>query len=70
MIVAIQKDGFMTRGAFVERRRHYDGMPFVGLRGLERQLASEAGLLADIEAQERRLAPVVNAVQGIIDEGG
>ena len=64
---AIQKDGFMTRGAFVERRRHYDGMPFVGLRGLEKQLALKRGLLADIEAQERQLAPVVNAVQGIID---
>jgi energy-coupling factor transporter ATP-binding protein EcfA2 len=64
---AIQKDGFMTRGAFVERRRHYDGMPFVGLRGLEKQLALKRGLLADVEAQERQLAPVVNAVQGIID---
>ena len=42
-------------------------MPFVGLRGLEKQLALKRGLLADIEAQERQLAPVVNAVQGIID---
>ena len=67
---AIQKDGFMTRGAFVERRRHYDGMPFVGLRGLEKQLALKRGLLADIEAQERQLAPVVNAVQGIIEKAG
>ncbi len=57
----------MTRGAFVERRRHYDGMPFVGLRGLEKQLVLKRGLLADIEAQERQLAPVVNTVQGIID---
>jgi hypothetical protein len=64
---AIQKDGFMTRGAFVERRRHYDGMPFVGLRGLEKQLALKRGLLAEVESQERQLAPVVNAVQGIID---
>ncbi len=64
---AIQKDGFMTRGAFVERRRHYDGMPFVGLGGLERQLALKRALLAEIESQERQLAPIVNAVQGIID---
>jgi hypothetical protein len=64
---AIQKDGFMTRGAFVERRRHYDGMPFVGLRGLEKQLALKRCLLADIESQERQLAPVVNAIQGIMD---
>lgn len=64
---AIQKDGFMSRGAFVERRRHYDGFPFVGLRGLEKQLALKRGLLADVETQERQLAPVVNAVQGIIE---
>ncbi|HOW64769.1 MAG TPA: SbcC/MukB-like Walker B domain-containing protein [Candidatus Paceibacterota bacterium] len=64
---AIHKDGFMTRGAFVERRRYYDGMPFVGLRGLEKQLALKRGLLADVESQERQLAPVVNAIQGIID---
>lgn len=64
---AIKKDGFMTRGAFLERRRHYDGMPFVGLRGLEKQLALKRDLLADVESQERQLAPVVNTVQGIID---
>jgi len=64
---AIQKDGFMSRGAFVERRRHYDGMPFVGLRGLEKQLALKRDLLAQVESQERQLAPVVNAVQGIVD---
>ena len=64
---AIQKDGFMTRGAFVERRRYYDGMPFAGLRGLEKQLVLKRGLLADIEVQERQLAPVVNAIQDIID---
>jgi hypothetical protein len=67
---AIQKDGFMTRGAFVERRRHYDGMPFVGLRGLEKQLALKRGLLAEVESQERQLAPVVNAIQGIVDRVG
>ncbi|MGN6643606.1 MAG: SbcC/MukB-like Walker B domain-containing protein, partial [Verrucomicrobiota bacterium] len=64
---AIQKDGFMTRGAFVERRRHYDGMPFVGLRGLEKQLAIKRSLLKEVESEERRLAPIVNTVQGIID---
>ena len=32
---AILPDGFMTRGAFVERRRHYDNFPFVGQRGLD-----------------------------------
>ena len=64
---AIQKDGFMSRGAFVERRRHYDGFPFVGLRGLDKQLALKRDLLAEVEASERQLAPVVNAIQGIIE---
>jgi hypothetical protein len=64
---SIQKDGFMSRGAFVERRRHYDGFPFVGLRGLEKQLALKRSLFADVETQERQLAPVVNAVQSIIE---
>ncbi len=64
---AIRKDGFRTRGAFVERGRRYDGMPFVGLRGLERQLALKRSLLKDVEAEERRLAPIVNAVQAIVE---
>jgi chromosome segregation ATPase len=51
---AIQKDGFMTRGAFVERRRHYDGMPFVGLRGLEKQLVLKRGLLAESHRQRTK----------------
>ncbi len=66
---AIMKDGFMTRGAFTERRRHYDGMPFVGLRGLEKQLALKRSLWDDLEAQERQLAPAVAAVQSIIEGG-
>ena len=64
---AILKDGFMSRGAFTERRRHYDGMPFVGLRGLEKQLALKQEAWKDLEAQERRLAPVVAAVQASCD---
>ena len=64
---AILKDGFMSRGAFTERRRHYDGMPFVGLRGLEKQLALKQAEWKDLDAQERRLAPVVAAVQASCD---
>jgi len=33
-------------------------------------LLERRGLLADIEAQERQLAPVVNAVQGIMRRTG
>jgi hypothetical protein len=64
---AILPDGFMTRGAFIERRRHYDGMPFVGRRGLEQQLALKKSQWKNLDAQERLLAPVVSAVQNIVE---
>ncbi len=64
---AILPGGFMTRGAFVERRRHYDGFPFVGQRGLDQQLALKQSQWKDFDAQERRLAPVVVATQGILE---
>ena len=64
---AILPDGFMTRGAFVERRRHYDNFPFVGQRGLDQQLALKQSQWKDLEAQERQLLPIANAVQGILE---
>ncbi|MFO1511304.1 MAG: SbcC/MukB-like Walker B domain-containing protein [Verrucomicrobiota bacterium] len=64
---AILPDGFMTRGAFVERRRHYDNFPFIGQKGLDQQLALKESQWKDLDTQERRLAPVVNAVQGLIE---
>jgi len=64
---AILPDGFMTRGAFVERRRHYDNFPFVGQRGLDQQLALKQSQWKDLDAQERRLAPIAGAVQGILE---
>jgi energy-coupling factor transporter ATP-binding protein EcfA2 len=67
---AILADGFMSRGIFAERTRRYDGMPFVGLRGLERQLALKRSQWKDLDAQERRLAPLVAEVQGVVDRAG
>ncbi len=67
---AILPDGFMTRGAFVERRRQYDGMPFVGRRGLEQQLALKKSQWKDLDAQERRLTPTVGAVNNILEHAG
>jgi hypothetical protein len=64
---AILPDGFLTRGAFVERRRHYDNFPFVGQRGLDQQLALKQSQWKDFDAQERRLAPVVSTVQSIVE---
>jgi uncharacterized protein YPO0396 len=63
---AILPDGFMTRGAFVERRRHYDNLPFVGQRGLEQQLALKKSQWKDLEAQNRRDGPKVDAVDAVI----
>jgi len=57
---AILKDGFMTRGAFVERQRFYDGLPFVGQKGLERQLAIKLDQLAEAESKERQIRPLID----------
>lgn len=62
---AILPDGFQTRGAFVERVRHYDNQPFVGRRGLQQQLAWKEEQIREREAEERRLAPVEAMVMEI-----
>lgn len=63
---AILPDGFMARGAFVERSRFYDGNPFVGQRGLEQQLAWKEKQAAELEVAERSLAPVERAVRSVL----
>ena len=65
---AILPDGFRSRGAFVERSRFYDGNPFVGEDGLRQQLAWKEKRLGELEAEERRLRPVSDAVQSLNDE--
>jgi putative exonuclease SbcCD C subunit/AAA domain-containing protein len=62
---AILPDGFMIRGPFVERRRFYDGLPFVGKRGLEQQLAWKQKQAGELLAEERQLQPVEQAVNAI-----
>ena len=64
---AILPDGFMARGAFVERPRFYDGNPFVGKRGLEQQLAWKEKQRDELEAEERRLNPLAEAVKDVND---
>lgn len=59
---AILPDGFMTRGAFVERVRHYDNLPFVGQRGLQQQRVWKETQIAEREAEERRLKPIEDLV--------
>lgn len=60
---AIMDDGFMTRGAFVERPRFYDGNPFVGKEGLKQQLAWKEKQRDQLLIEERRLQPLADAIQ-------
>ncbi|MEW6303782.1 MAG: SbcC/MukB-like Walker B domain-containing protein [Verrucomicrobiota bacterium] len=66
---AILPDGFMTRGAFVERPRFYDGNPFVGQKGLEQQRAWKEKQIEDLENEELRLAPTERALKSLNDGG-
>ncbi|MEO7298784.1 MAG: SbcC/MukB-like Walker B domain-containing protein [Verrucomicrobiota bacterium] len=65
---AILPDGFMTRGAFVERPRFYDGNPFVGKEGLRQQLAWKEKQRDELEIEERRLKPIEIALK-TLNEG-
>jgi len=65
---AILPDGLMIRDAMVRRTRHYDGVPFVGKRGLQRQLEIKTLQLQDIEARLRRLEPLEIEINGLIGD--
>ncbi len=62
---AILPDGFMTRGAFVERPRFYDGNPFIGQKGLEQQRAWKEKQRDDLNAEERKLVPIESALKSL-----
>ncbi len=64
---AILPDGFMTRGAFVERPRFYDGHPFVGQNGLKQQLIHKEEQERKLKADERDLKPLAEALQALND---
>jgi hypothetical protein len=55
---AILPDGFLQRGAFLERVRHYDNLPFVGERGLKQQQIWKEQEIGKREVEERRLKPL------------
>ena len=63
---AILPDGFSSSGMFVERRRQYDGLPFVGPTGLQRQLEIKGARLRDLEAEERQLRPRLEEVDRVL----
>jgi uncharacterized protein YPO0396 len=59
-------DGLMLRDGIAQRRRHYDGVPFVGKRGLQRQLEIKSALLGEVEARLRRLEPIEIEINAIL----
>ncbi len=59
---AVMPDGFMARGAFVERTRFYDGLPFIGNNGLKQQLIHKQELEQKLKADERELLPLSEAL--------
>jgi energy-coupling factor transporter ATP-binding protein EcfA2 len=65
---AITPDGFMARGAFVERTRHYDNHPFIGQRGLQQQLAWKEKQRDELETQEARLRPLAEDALAVQQE--
>ncbi|HSJ01440.1 MAG: ATP-binding protein, partial [Verrucomicrobium sp.] len=64
---AILPDGLSLRDALARRARHYDGLPFIGQRGLQRQRDIKAGQLKEVEAHIRRLEPIEREVQAAIN---
>ena len=60
---AILPDGFMMRGVFVERTRHYDNEPFVGKRGLDQQRSFKERQRDKLDAEKRRIGPLAEAVE-------
>ena len=62
---AITPDGFMVRGAFVERPRHYDNNPFIGKRGLQQQLVWKKQQRDQLVFEEAKLAPLSEDLEGV-----
>lgn len=63
---AILPDGLMLRDGVATRARRYDGVPFVGKRGLQRQQEIKQDKLKDIAASIRRLEPLETEINAII----
>lgn len=61
----ILPDGFMTRGAFVERPRFYDGLPFIGKSGLQRQLAWKENQASILRVETTQIEPLQLAMEGV-----
>ena len=64
---AILRDGFLRRGPFLDRTRHYDNMPLVGERGLRQQIEWKKQSLTVLGQREHRLLPLREAVDAITE---
>lgn len=64
---AILPDGLLKRGGTITRPRPYDGIPFIGEEGLRKQLELKRMRLGEIEASLRRLEPIEQEVQRLIE---
>lgn len=56
---AILPDGFQVRRPFVQRPRHYDNLPCIGKKGLERRRAWLQEQQDAIKARQRQLEPLL-----------
>lgn len=56
---AIMPDGFQVRRPFVQRPRHYDNLPCIGKKGLERRRAWLQEQQDAIKARQRQLEPLL-----------
>lgn len=63
---AILPDGLMLRDGVAQRARRYDGVPFVGKRGLQRQQEIKQDKLKGIVASLRRLEPLETEITAIL----
>jgi len=64
---AILPNGIFKRGGTITRPRPYDGIPFIGEEGLRKQLELKRLRLGEIEASLRRLEPIEQEVQRLIE---
>ncbi|MEI6715900.1 MAG: SbcC/MukB-like Walker B domain-containing protein [Verrucomicrobiota bacterium] len=62
---AITPDGFMVRGAFVERARHYDNNPFIGKQGLLQQLLWKKKQRDALMVEEAKFGPLSEQLDGV-----
>jgi uncharacterized protein YPO0396 len=63
---AVLPDGLVKQDGVLCRARHYDGVPFVGSRGLRRQLEVKSAQLGEVDARLRRLEPLEMEIGAIL----